>query len=217
MELFSRSVAVLMLIILFPLVLCICIISLIFQGSPIIFRQERIGHNYTPFVLYKFRSMINNNYGKKITDLKDTRITLLGKILRASKLDEIPQLLNIVKGDMRFIGPRPEVKSFIRNNDFSFLTRIKPGLTDFSSILFRNESEILSRAGGLEKYPKLLELKIALGHLYAEHKGFWLDMKLVFLTVIAIIFPNIAILCINKLFINKYQPELISNINIWIK
>ena len=118
---------------------------------------------------------------------------------------------------MRFIGPRPEVKEFITFSDFSFLTRIKPGLTDFSSILFRNESEILSRAGGIEKYPKLLELKVALGHLYAERKSFWLDIKLIFITLIAIISPNTGISCINKLFIYKYKPELISNINIWIK
>ena len=133
------------------------------------------------------------------------------------KLDELPQLWNIVKGDMRFIGPRPEVQEFVRSNDFSFLTIIKPGLTDFSSILFRNESDILSHSGGIEKYPKLLELKVELGHLYAKHKNFLLDIKLVLLTLVAIFFPKTAVTLVKENFIEKHKPDLIPAINYWIK
>ena len=217
MGLFSRFVAAIMLIILLPLFILISVISLVFQGRPVIYKQERIGYKYAPFMLYKFRSMVNNNNENKITDLEDTRITLWGKIIRVLKLDEIPQLWNIVRGDMRFIGPRPEVPEFINSCDFSFLTRIKPGLTDFSSILLRNESEILSRAGGTDKYPKLLEVKVKLCHLYAEHKSFYLDLVLVFLTLVSIILPQIAIASIKRYFMYKNKPALISDINIWIE
>ena len=205
-----------MIIVLSLIFLIISIGSLIFQGTPIIFRQKRIGYNYSPFLLYKFRSMINNNSDKIITDLTDPRITLWGKFLRTLKLDELPQLVNIVKGEMRFIGPRPEVRQYTENNNFSFLERIKPGLTDFSSILLRNESKILSRAGGVNTYPQLLELKIELGHLYAKHKSFWLDLKLVVLTLISIILPKTAINLVKKHFINKYNPALIPAIEKWV-
>ena len=161
--------------------------------------------------------MRNNNDEKFITEIRDKRITFWGTILRELKLDELPQLWNIVKGDMRFIGPRPEVQEFISSNDFSFLTRIKPGLTDFSSILLRNESEILSNSGGIEKYPMLLEVKVRLANLYVEHKSFWLDMKLVILTLVSIFFPKTAITLVKKLFIEKYKPDLIPAINDWIK
>ena len=217
MELFSRFMAICMLVILFPLFILISLVSLVFQGYPVVFKQESIGYNYRPFMLYKFRSMINNNSGNKITDSNDTRITLWGKFLRALKLDEIPQLWNIVKGDMRFIGPRPEVQEFVSGNDFSFLKSIKPGLTDFSSILLRNESDILSRVGGVEKYPQLLEIKVALGHLYAEHKSFWLDFKLVFLTLMSIVLPKTAIFLVKKYFIKRYKPELILATSEWIE
>ena len=152
-----------------------------------------------------------------ITEIRDRRITFWGTILRELKLDELPQLWNIVKGDMRFIGPRPEVQEFISSNDFSFLTKIKPGLTDFSSILFRNESEILSHSGGIEKYPKLLELKVELGHLYAKHKNFLLDIKLVLLTLVAIFFPNTAVILVKYFFIEQYKPDLMPAISEWIK
>lgn len=217
MNLFSQFVAVVMLIILSPLFLLISAVSLIFQGFPILFKHERIGIKFNPFFLYKFRTMKINNDNQSITEPGDSRITRWGKILRVLKLDELPQLWNIVRGDMRFVGPRPEVQEYVKSNDFSFLEKIKPGLTDFSSILLRNEIEILSNAGGVGKYPKLLEVKIELGHLYAEHKSFWLDMKLVLLTLVSIILPKVAVSLVKKLFIKRYKPDLIYQINEWIE
>ena len=213
---FSRFVSIVLIIILSPLYTIISILSLIFQGAPIIYKQERIGYNYSPFFLYKFRSMINNQSNIKITDSTDTRITLWGKFLRFSKLDELPQLLNIIKGDMQFVGPRPEVREYINRNQYSFIKEIKPGLTDFSSILFRDESKILSRAGGISRYPQLVELKVSLGNLYFKNKNFLLDMKLVLLTLISIIFPTIAIKLVKKYFINKFDSRLIPLIDNWL-
>ena len=205
-----------MIVIISPVMLAIGLASLIFQGFPILYKQERIGFKFKSFSLFKFRTMKRNDGKELITNPNDNRITFWGKILRRFKLDELPQLVNIVKGEMRFIGPRPEVRQYTENNNFSFLERIKPGLTDFSSILFRNESKILSRAGGVNTYPQLLELKIELGHLYAKHKSFWLDLKLVVLTLISIILPKTAINLVKKHFINKYNPALIPAIEKWV-
>ena len=216
MELFSKTVAAIMLIILSPLFLLISAGSLFFQRFPILFKQERVGYKFQTFFLYKFRTMKINNVNQLVTEAGDKRITQWGKILRILKFDELPQLWNIVRGDMRFIGPRPEVQEYVKRNDFSFLEKIKPGLTDFSSILLRNETNILLRAGGIDKYTELLEVKIKLGSLYAEQKNFWLDMKLVLLTLVSIILPKTAILLVKKLFIKKYKPELIPVINEWL-
>ena len=216
MELFSKTVAAIMLIILSPLLLLISAGSLFFQRFPILFKQERVGYKFQTFFLYKFRTMKINNVNQLVTEAGDKRITQWGKILRILKFDELPQLWNIVRGDMRFIGPRPEVQMYVKGNDFSFLEKIKPGLTDFSSILLRNETNILLRAGGVDKYTKLLEVKVKLGSLYAEQKNFWLDMKLVLLTLVSIILPKTAILLVKKLFIKKYKPELITVINKWL-
>ena len=216
MELFSKTVAAIMLIILSPLFLLISAGSLLFQRFPIMFKQERVGYKFQTFFLYKFRTMKINNVNQLVTEAGDKRITQWGKILRILKFDELPQLWNIVRGDMRFIGPRPEVKEYVKGNDFSFLEKIKPGLTDFSSILLRNETNILLRAGGVDKYTKLLEVKVKLGSLYDEQKNFWLDMKLVLLTLVSIILPKTAILLVKKLFIKKYKPELIPVINEWL-
>ena len=216
MELFSKTVAAIMLIVLLPLLLLISAGSLLFQRFPILFKQERIGFKFQTFSLYKFRTMKINNTNQLVTETGDKRITQWGNILRILKLDELPQLWNIVKGDMRFIGPRPEVSEYVQKQDFLFLNSVKPGLTDFSSILLRNESGILSRAGGIGKYQKLLEVKVGLGHLYAEHKSFWLDMKLVFLTLVSIFFPKTAITLVKKFFIEKHKPDLIPVVNDWI-
>ena len=216
MELFSKTVAAIMLIILSPLLLLISAGSLFFQRFPILFKQERVGYKFQTFFLYKFRTMKINNVNQLVTEAGDKRINQWGKILRILKFDELPQLWNIIRGDMRFIGPRPEVQMYVKGNDFSFLEKIKPGLTDFSSILLRNETNILLRAGGVDKYTKLLEVKVKLGSLYAEQKNFWLDMKLVLLTLVSIILPKTAILLVKKLFIKKYKPELIPVINEWL-
>ena len=155
------------------------------------------------------------NSGDLITRSKDSRITVLGRILRKTKLDEIPQLFNIFKGEMRFIGPRPEVEEFFEKNTFKFLEKIKPGISDFSSIIFRDETKILERIKGDNPYSKLLPIKLELAEYYSRKKSFYLDLKLVTITIIAIIFPKFSsrVLIIPRLtkdlpkikgFLNKY-------------
>ena len=208
MELFSRTVSAIMIVILSPLFLLISAGSLLFQGYPILFKQERVGYKFNLFNLYKFRTMKINNDNKSVTEAGDNRITTWGKILRKFKLDELPQLWNILKGEMRFIGPRPELPQFVDKEDFLFLHSVKPGLTDFSSILLRDEEKILSNMGGIDYYPDLLRIKVKLGQLYANNKGFRLDLMLVFFTLIAILIPSVAQRYIKILFIYPQNAGL---------
>ena len=213
MGLISRLAALLILVALSPVFLIIMILSYLIQGSPVFYKHERVGYQYCPFSLYKFRTMVNNIVGEKITLSNDKRVTSWGNFLRAFKIDELPQLANILIGEMRFIGPRPEVNEYVVNNDFSFLEKVKPGLSDFSSILFRNESEILTNLGGIASYDNLLALKLDLAKLYANHKSFWLDIQLVIITGISIISPSLGIKLVKNCFLKRYNPEMIPKLD----
>lgn len=191
LEFFSRTIAFLILVILSPIFFLIILLCILFQGFPVFFNQERVGYHFKIFKIYKFRTMINNT-GQLITEPNDNRITFFGKFLRFTKIDEIPQLINIIKGEMRFIGPRPEVVSYFNKSDFSFLNKVKPGISDFASIILRNETKILNRIGGNNPYSQLLPIKLDLAKYYASKKSFFLDLMLVSVTVISILFPNFA-------------------------
>ena len=187
MEFISRIFALLLLVVLSPFLFLIMFVSLIFQGFPIFYRQQRIGYNYNIFKIIKFRTM-NKNSGDVITKPNDSRITYFGMFLRKTKIDEIPQLLNILSGDMRFIGPRPEVPEYFDKEQFQFLKKIKPGISDYASIILRDESKILERIGGSNPYKMLLPMKLLLAQYYTQKKSFMLDLKLVLVTILSIIF-----------------------------
>lgn len=208
----SQTIAGCMLIVLTPFFTLISLISLVVQGNPVLFKQERVGFQFKKFKLVKFRTMKNNSPGEVITSKGDSRITPWGSFLRLLKLDEIPQLWNIAKGDMRFIGPRPEVPEFVEKEKFSFLSKVKPGLSDFTSILLRDEADILEKIGGKNAYEKLLPLKIQLAHIYAYNKGLFLDFILVTLTLISIFSQKAAKRFIIYFFIKQYNSELIPSI-----
>ena len=212
MDLISRSIAFLSLIILSPFLIIISFFCLIFQGYPIFFTQQRVGHNYKPFMIYKFRTMVNNA-GESISYQNDSRVTFMGKILRKAKIDEIPQLINIIKGEMRFIGPRPEIPEYFEKSKFKFLKKIKPGISDFASIILRNESHILEKIGGRDPYKKLLPIKIKLADYYAIKKSFLLDLRLVIFTVIALLFPHSSV----KVFVLPMISDEVPDIHIFFK
>ncbi len=153
-----------------------------------------------------------NNDNKTVTETGDRRITAWGKILRVLKLDELPQLLNIVEGKMRFVGPRPEVEYYVTKESFRFLNFVKPGLTDFSSILLRNEEQIIAHMGGVESYPELLKIKVKLGQLYAQQKGFKLDLVIVLFTMLSIVIPSFSLKTIKIHFILRYNKALYGQI-----
>jgi lipopolysaccharide/colanic/teichoic acid biosynthesis glycosyltransferase len=209
MELFSRTIAALLIVLLSPFFLLIIISSILFQGLPVFFFQERIGKNYIPFQIVKFRTMMLFKSGPQITSINDSRITLWGRGLRLLKVDEIPQLWNIVNGEMRFVGPRPEVPIYVSGHDFSFLTDIKPGLTDYASIILRNEAHVITNIGGTAEYENILSVKIKLAHLYARNKSFQVDLVLVICTLLAIIFPYLASTIVQNLFVKRQSPEII--------
>jgi len=210
MNIISRSIALLFLIILSPFLIIISFLCLIFQGHPIFFRQQRIGYNYKPFMIYKFRTMVNNA-GESISYQNDVRVTIIGKILRKAKIDEIPQLINIIKGEMRFIGPRPEIPEYFEKNKFKFLKKIKPGISDFASIILRNESHILEKIGGENPYKKLLPIKIKLANYYAIKKSFLLDLRLVIVTILCLIFPYSSV----KVFVLPMISDEVPDIHVF--
>ena len=216
MEYLSRIIALTLLIILLPLIVIIIFFSLIFQGSPVIFSHKRIGYKFERFNLYKFRTMKNLNSNQHITSPNDQRITQWGKYLRFAKIDEIPQLVNIVYGHMRFVGPRPEVEKYVNSNAFFFMNDIKPGITDLSSIFFRNENKIINKIGGVKNYHMLLNYKIELCKIYAKKKSFNFDLSIVFLTLISIVMPKFSQNQIMKIIINENKISLSNDLKKFI-
>ena len=178
MEFISRTIAFILGLTLSPLLVIISICSLLIQGRPIIFRQRRVGKDFKEFVIYKFRSIKSNMDKQNLFDSGNPlETTKWGSFLRKTKLDELPQLLNVLKGDMRFIGPRPEVPEYVTKKKFSFLNKIKPGLSGYSSIIFRNESEIWSMIDSKDPYNDILSIKVGLDNYYIQQKGFIQDLK----------------------------------------
>ena len=191
MEITSRLTALLLTIVLLPLLIFISFVSAVIQGFPIIFIQPRVGKSFKKFNIYKFRT-IKNKGGDTILSHNGEilQVTQWGKFLRKTKLDELPQLLNVIKGDMRFIGPRPEIPKYVNQETFSFLNNIKPGLSGYSSIIFRNESDVLSMIDSNDPYQEILNIKLALDNYYVTKKGFLQDFKLVILTVFSLFTPK---------------------------
>ena len=195
MNFLSKIFAFILLVALLPLFFIIIICSFIFQGTPIFFIQERVGFKNSLFNIYKFRTMIKNNSMDRIAGLNDDRITKWGKILRNYKLDELPQLINIIKGEMVFVGPRPELYRYVsRHNDFfQYLDKIRPGITDLSSILFRDESKIKSIYFKKDGYYGILKIKSDLTNFSISNQTFFYNLKIIFITIVTIFFPIFAI------------------------
>ena len=213
MGLLSRSISLFLILFLLIFFILIGFLSYLFQGWPIIYSQERIGYKFKKFKIYKFRTMKNELSIKTITTKNDSRVTTWGKFLRMTKIDEFPQLINILKGDMRFVGPRPEVKKYVNTNDFFYLNQLKPGITDFSSIIFRNESSLI--LSDLD-YDNILSHKNRLAAIYSVKKSFILDLYLVCLTLLSIFFSKISRALVIR-FLQKIDKNLVSEIKKIIK
>lgn len=177
-------------------VMIVCGLLVKFTSSgPVLFRQIRMGRNFKPFNTLKFRTMYveseKQGAGALVTVDGDSRITPVGRILRKTKLDEFPQLFNVLMGDMSFVGPRPEVQKFVEmfSEDYKTLLSVRPGITGLASIEFRHEEEILAAADnpGEEYVNKVLPEKIKLGKKYVEHASVWLDIKLIIKTLLSIV------------------------------
>ena len=159
--------------------------------GPIFYRGVRTGQHGKPFRIYKFRTMIpdSDKIGGPSTALNDPRLTRIGKFLRNHKLDELPQLLNILRGEMSFVGPRPQVEFYTRrySGDELLILAVKPGLTDYASVWFINLDEILGDGNVDKKYANEIEpQKNNLRIQYAKDNSFWIDMKIIFMTFLRI-------------------------------
>lgn len=177
------------LVVLLPLFLVIILMIWLDDGRPIFFRQERIGLGGLPFRMWKFRTMVKNadSMGPSITIGVDPRITRLGLHLRSLKIDELPQLINVLIGEMSLVGPRPEVPRYVAlytDHQREVLT-LKPGITDLASIKYRNENDILGQVDDPEAYYRdvILPDKITINLAYACRATWLNDMIVIFKTV----------------------------------
>jgi lipopolysaccharide/colanic/teichoic acid biosynthesis glycosyltransferase len=160
---------------------------------PVLYRGRRAGLGSLPFTMYKFRTMVRDaeRRGGTSSAADDARITPVGRLLRAWKLDELPQLLNVLKGDMSLVGPRPQVLDEVAayTEEERGVLSVKPGITDYASIRFRNEGEILQgHADPDEAYRVLIRgEKMRLGLMYARQASLWVDMRILVDTVFALV------------------------------
>ena len=210
----ERIVAIIILIFLLPLFGLITILVLISSGSPIFYLHKRCGYRYTEFEIIKFRTMYSNN-GPEITNYNDHRITKIGKILRKYKLDELPQLINIIKGDLGFIGPRPEIVEIVKKypDYFSYLEDIKPGISDINSIIFKNESKIFKNID-INKYEdEILPVKNHLALITSKNQKMIQKAVLVILSILAVIHHKLSLRIISKFFLPYDEIEFRIKLN----
>jgi lipopolysaccharide/colanic/teichoic acid biosynthesis glycosyltransferase len=160
------------------------------DGGPVFYRGVRVGLHGERFSIYKFRTMVVNaeRLGASSTADDDPRITRVGAWLRRHKLDEIPQLINVLLGEMSFVGPRPQVQwavDLYTPAERALLT-VRPGITDYASLVFRNEGELLRGSTDPDKdyLEKIAPEKIRLGLLYVRTRSLWLDIKIIFATIL---------------------------------
>lgn len=189
-RLFDFLVSFIGIIILSPILIIIAISIKIDSRGKVLFLQKRVGQHGKIFNIYKFRTMVTDaeKLGKQITVGKDKRITRVGSFLRKYKLDELPQLFNVLKGEMSFVGPRPEVPNYVRlyNEMEKKVLSVKPGITDFASIKYRNENEILGKVSNPEEYyiNVIMKNKLELNLRYIDKNNIFLDIKIILETLL---------------------------------
>jgi Sugar transferases involved in lipopolysaccharide synthesis len=184
---FDRTLSLVLLIVLMPVLLLVAIVILLTSGAPVFYIQERIGQNAKPFKLIKFRTM-KGEEESPVAAAELNRITRVGRWLRRTKIDELPELLNIFVGDMSFVGPRPDVAGYadkLEGDDRRLLT-MKPGLTGVASLKYRNEEDLLAAQPNPQEYNDkvIWPDKVRLNLLYMERQSLWLDVKVLICTAL---------------------------------
>ena len=188
-SLFDRGASLFGLIFLFPVLIIISILIRIkMPGGPVIFKQKRVGQYGRLFTMYKFRSMTVAHSGSSISVKGESRITPLGAVLRKYKLDELPELWNVLIGDMSFVGPRPDVPGYADKleGENRRMLLLKPGITGPASLKYRNEEEILAEQENPQKYNDavLFPDKVQINIEYLDNWSFWNDIKIIIYTVL---------------------------------
>jgi lipopolysaccharide/colanic/teichoic acid biosynthesis glycosyltransferase len=209
-RIFDFFIALIALIILLPLFIPICIALLLTGEHEVFYFQKRVGANVKPFYIWKFATMLKNSEKMgtgSLTVRNDPRVTVVGRFLRKTKINELPQLVNVLIGNMSLVGPRPLLQSEFDAYSNEIQEKVyhsKPGITGIGSVIFRDEEQLISNATipPREFYNSVIApYKGACEMWYNEHKNFWVDLKIITLTAIAIIFPN-------NNFVNKWFKEL---------
>ena len=192
-RIFDIIVASLLVVILSPILLFLSILIKIVSPGPVMFRQVRVTTYGKPFRIFKFRTMVNNadKIGTQVTTKGDSRVTRMGKMLRGCRLDELPQLFNVLKGEMSFVGTRPEVEKYVAHyTDEMKATLLMPaGITSRASIEYKDEERLLESAENADEVyiHQVLPEKMKYNLRAIEKFSFWDDIKTMFATVIAVI------------------------------
>lgn len=180
------------LVILFPILIIIAILIVLDSKGGVFYKQERVGKNKILFKIFKFRTMKVNADKKGLLTLgdRDDRITRVGRILRKTKLDELPQLINVFIGEMSFVGPRPEVKKYVDlyTESQMEILKLKPGITDYASIIYMDEAVLLGKSKNPEKtyIEEIMPHKIELNKKYLNNKSIFKDIRIIMNTIIKI-------------------------------
>jgi lipopolysaccharide/colanic/teichoic acid biosynthesis glycosyltransferase len=182
------------LLVLLPVFAALALLILLDNGAPVFFSQIRVGWKGKLFLIWKFRTMRAGVQGRTITAAGDCRVTRVGVWLRKLKLDELPQLFNVLKGDMSLIGPRPEVPEYVRFDSplWWAVLDVRPGITDLATLLHRDEEEILAASGNANAFyrERVLPAKLRLNLAYIHARSCWRDLKLIYLTIRYSLFPE---------------------------
>lgn len=175
--------------ILMPVFLCISLAVIINSGFPVFYLQSRVGKNNRDFKLFKFRTMHSGADKKGLLTVggRDPRITAVGYYLRKYKLDELPQLFNVLIGNMSLVGPRPEVRKYVElyNDEQKKVLLVKPGITDPASLKFIRENDLLAASPDPEKtyIEEIMPEKLAINREYIQHHGLGMDLRIIFATL----------------------------------
>ena len=195
-QLLDRTLALVLLCLLIPVIVAVaCAIRLESRGSPF-FRCRRVGYRGREFAMLKFRKMRHDAAGSALTVSEDDRFTRLGRFLASSKLDEVPQLWNVVRGEMSLVGPRPEDLRFVELEPEAYaeILRVRPGITGLSQLAFARESEILDPNDPIGFYvDRLLPQKASMDRLYAARRTFVTDLRILFWTAAVVLGRDIAV------------------------
>ena len=184
---FDILLSVFAIFLLFPFFLLVSFLIVIDSGFPIFFLQKRIGRGAKEFNIIKFRTMKTNNENITVTVSDDSRITRIGKYLRKTKIDELPEILNVLFGQMSFVGPRPDVKGYadkLKGANRKILA-LRPGITGPASLKYYNEEYILSQKSNPKKYNDevIFPDKVKINMHYFHNRSFFLDLKIIFATI----------------------------------
>jgi lipopolysaccharide/colanic/teichoic acid biosynthesis glycosyltransferase len=190
---FDVIVSFCVLIVFFPIGLILALFISIESRGGVFYFQQRIGFKGNPFSLFKFRTMTKNadKSGKLTVGMKDARITRTGYFIRKYKLDEFPQFINVLIGQMSIVGPRPEVKEYVDlyNDEQRKILNVKPGITDYASIEYFNENELLGNSTDPQKtyIEEVMPAKLALNKKYVDNASLSTDIKIMWLTFLKIV------------------------------